>query len=377
MAELQLETLSGGVTQVSIKGKVNDLDHQFLSSVSNVSKKLSHILMDLSGFQGGSEKFFTFLSELSERTKMKIITQDKEVISSCQVAGLPTFPSVKSAALSLAGDEAIGLLKSKLRDVPILNTEAYGLLTYMDQPDWTFKKIEMMVKDKPGLCSQILRIANSAYFRRSNKAETLEQAMVLLGHSNLRQIFFFNFYFSVGDLFRAQKEVIRHGQDCSSLAEFICKAAEGSPDECAKVRMGGLLHDIGSQALSFFFPQQYEKVRAISKNESKLSYVAELLIFGTEHQKVGSILAEKWNFPAYLSGIIGDHHYLQAETWNLFTLPVFCANNFLHERDNIPFAPYQKNLEDYFSLKKKELPWQDIKAEFSKALAEKVNPFEL
>ena len=104
--------------------------------------------------------------------------------------------------------------------------------------------------------------------------------------------------------------------------------------------------------------------------------MAELMVFGTEHQKVGSLLAEKWNFPAYLSGIIGDHHYMQADMWNTLTLPIFCANNFLHERENAPFTPYFQKLEGYFFLKKKELPWKDIRSEFSTALAEKASPFE-
>ena len=376
MAELQIGTVNGGITQVSIKGKVTDLDNQLFTSISNISKKLDQMLVDLSEFQGGGEKFIPLLGNLSKRTKIKVITQDKEVITTCLFAGLATFPTAKSASLSYAGDETISLLKSKLQDVPILNTEAYSLLTYLDQPDWNFKKIEMMIKDKPGVCSQILRVANSAYFRRVNKAETLEQALVTLGCMTLRQMFYFNFYFSVGNLFKAQKEVIQHGQDCSFLADYICKSAGGSPEECAKVRMGGLLHDVGSQALAFFFPKQYEKVKALIKKESKISYLAELLVFGTEHQSIGSILASKWNFPNYLSGVIGDHHYMQSDMWNILTLPVFIANNFLHEREWTPFVPYYQKLEGYFFLKKKDPPWKDIFVEFSEALAEKTGSLD-
>ena len=192
--------------------------------------------------------------------------------------------------------------------------------------------------------------------------------MVTLGFAPLRQIFIYNFYTSVGNFFGAQKETVEHGQDCARLAEYIAKSAGASHAECAKIRLIGLLHDVGRQALAFVFPQQYEKVQHLVRVEKNPSFLAELVVFGTEHQSVGSILANRWNFPDYLSKVIADHHYLKATDWNTLALPVFCANNFLNQRDGEPFSPYYHKLEGYFFLKRAELPWKDIDAEFNEFL---------
>jgi len=364
MGKSRIESLDGGIPQLIVEGIVADNDSEVFALVSHASKKWKHMLVNLQGLKECSAKFFLSLEEVSARTNLKAISTDQKVIGECNKLGIPVFPTLKSASLSFAGDETISLLLRKLKDVPILNTEAYKLIGYVSLPDASFPVMERMIKDNPGLCSQIFRWANSSYFSRQKKAETLSQALVTLGFSNLRQLFVYNFYNSIGTLFQTQAEVIEHGRKCGQLAEFICKGAGSQADECAKVRMGGLLHDIGRMALSFFFPDHYARVRKLIEEKVMPSYVAEMLVFGTEHQAIGSLLCNKWNFPAYLSAIIGDHHYLQAANWNTLTLPVYIASNFLAEQEKTNFNPYYSRLEGYFFIKKKEIPWKDFTAEF-------------
>lgn len=370
MAEFRIETLDGGITQLVISGTVKDNDFELFQMISQASKKWSHVLVNLSQLQHWTPRLFSELQAVSARTRIKAISTDQKLVAACNDAGLAVFPTIKSASLSYAGDETLHLLLRKLRDVPILNTEAYRLIAYVSSNDATFPGLEALIKNNPGLVSQILRWANSAYFARQSKAETLQQAMVTLGFSNLRQLFLFNFYTSVGGLFQSQAAVIDHGRACARLAEYICKSAGGTAEECAKVRMGGLLHDVGRMALAFFFPEHYERVAQQMREKNIPSFMAELLVFGTEHQTVGSLLCNRWNFPTYLGAVIGDHHYLQAENWNTLTLPVFVANNFLHEMEGAPFHPYFSKLEGYFFLKRKDLPWKHLDQEFRAFLAQ-------
>ncbi len=365
MAEYQITTIDGGITQISVSGTVASNDIELFRALSHLSKKFSCTLVNLLELSDTSEDLFDYLDEISSRTRIKIIVKKPELVNKCTEKGLQTFPTIKSASLSYAGEETLRLLISRLRDVPILNTEAYRLIQHSASPDANFAELERMMQNNSGLCSQILRTANSPYFMRSSKAETLQQAMVTLGLAPLRQIFIYNFYNSVGNFFGSQQETVEHGQECAKLAEFIAKAGSASYHECAKVRLIGLLHDVGRQALAFFFPQQYERVRHLIKVEKKPSFLAELVVFGIEHQSIGSILANRWNFPDYLSKVIGDHHYLQAKDWNTLTLPVFCANNFLNKRDGEPFSLFFQKLEGYFFLKKAELPWKNIDDEFN------------
>ncbi|GAB4273423.1 MAG: hypothetical protein Kow0029_13100 [Candidatus Rifleibacteriota bacterium] len=364
MADYQIKTIEGGITQISVSGSVCKNDTDLFRALSQVSSKKKYALVNLLELSDSSEELFEHLDSISSRTKLKIIVKKPELVTKFNQLGLQTFPTIKSASLSYAGDETLRLLVSQLRDVPILNTDAYRLIQHVSSPDANFPELEKMLQNNPGICSQILRTANSPYFMRTSKAETLQQAMVTLGFVPLRQIFIYNFYNSVSNLFQVQKETIEHGQNCAKLAEYIAKSGGATYSECAKVRLIGLLHDIGRQALAFFFPQKYEKVREIILSEKKPSFVAELIVFGIEHQTIGSVLANRWNFPEYLCKVIGDHHYLKAKDWNTLTLPVFCANNFLNKMDGEPYSPYFQKLEGYFFLKRAELPWKNIDNEF-------------
>jgi putative nucleotidyltransferase with HDIG domain len=368
MPEFSIGTIEGGITRMVIRGEAGNADMDLFQALSHLSQKHGHVLIDLSGLVTGSDKFFVHLQEISARTRIKIIATAIPTVEQCRQIGLSVFPTEKSAALSYAGDETIRLLLSRLRDVPILNTEAYQLISYVSSAEATFPQLETMIKSSSGLCSQVFRMANSSFFKRTSRAETLQQALVTLGFSTLRQLFIYNFYTSVGGFFRAQSATIDHGRKCALLAEYIAKSGGANSDECAKVRLAALLHDIGKQALAFFFPQQYERVHTLVKTDGKSSYLAELVVFGTEHQTVGSLLATRWNFPEYLAQVIGDHHYLQAKNWNILTLPVFCANSYLNEADREPFSLYFQKLEGYFFLKKKELPWKNITKGFSEFL---------
>ena len=360
-SNFRIETLGGGITLMVIEGVVGKINFDLFSALSHLSKKRTHALIDLSNLEEGDVSFYEHLRDLSVRMKMKIIATNKVVIQKCNDISLRVYPTTKSASLSYAGDETINLLLRRLRDVPILNAEAYELIGYTSLPDATFEELEAKIKDNSGLCSQIFRMANSSFFCRTSPAETLNQAMVTLGFTMMRQVFLYNFYNSVSALFQAQEALIDHGKQCAILAEFISKSGEASKEECSKVRLGGLLHDIGRQALAFFFPEQYARVMQSIIDEPKPSYLAELMVFGTEHQQVGSLLCSRWNFPKYLSAVLADHHYLQAANWNSLTLPIFVANNYLHERLKEPCSPYFQKLEGYFFLKAKELPWEGDK----------------
>jgi len=272
--------------------------------------------------------------------------------------------------------DTLGIIVSKLRDIPILNTEAYRLIDYVSQPQPSFVELEGMIKNNPGLSSQIARMANSSFFKRSRQIETLNESLVSLGFATLKQIFTFNFYSSVGSILKSQKDVINHGVQCSKLAEFIARGAVSPSDECAKVSLAGLLHDIGQQFLAYFFPSQYEQVKNKIRFESKPTYAAEKLIFGTDHQVLGKLLCDRWNFPPYLGAIIADHHKLSDSVWNGLILPVFCANNFLNERDRVPFEPYLDKLKEYFAMKHREIPWKSIKDEFAACVRGSDSPLQ-
>ncbi|MBF0546285.1 MAG: HDOD domain-containing protein [Candidatus Riflebacteria bacterium] len=375
MGNFRVETLDGGFPFIKIEGTVQKKDNDILRAISGISKTHTSFIINLVELIDADEEFFEHLKGVSARSKLKVISTNSGITSRCLETGLSTFPSLKSAQLSFAGDETVRLLLSKLRDVPILSNDAYKLVSYTNNENANYDELEKMIKDNPGLVSQILRVSNSSYFFRGQTITVLSQALITIGLTHLRRLFVFNFYNSVMGLFGSQKELIKHGKECAMLSEFISKAAGAQKTDLQKMWLGGLLHDVGGQSLAYFFPEKYQVARTLVKEQKMPTYLGELVTFGTEHQSIGKLLAHKWNFPDYLQNIIGDHHYLQNEEGKRLTLPVFCANTYLNNRDGLPAPSYEDKLGEYFGLMKKEIPWGDIEQEFETALEEDKNPF--
>ncbi|MBF0546284.1 MAG: HDOD domain-containing protein [Candidatus Riflebacteria bacterium] len=369
MPTYHVDTLPNGIKSLTIEGSVQKSDDELFRTLSSLSKNTQDLFLNLSAMEDSEQEFFDYLSEISPRLRLRVITKYPAVMEKCSKLGLQVFPSEKSAQLAMTGDNTVKAVLSRLREVPILNTDAYKLMTYIGNPNANMDELEKMIKENPGLVSQILKMANSAMYYRGTKIESLSPAMATLGANNLRMLFLFNFYHGVTNIFGAQKEVIDHGKQCALLSEFIAKSAKAPREEHPKVWLSGLLHDIGQQALAFVFPEKYQLVRKYVEEEKKPSYFGELLTFGIDHQAVGRQLAIKWNFPEYLVNVIGDHHSLKAIGWNRLTLPVFCANNYLNERVGLPFVSYYSKLVGYFMLYKAEVTWAESPGEeFEKAL---------
>lgn len=263
--------------------------------------------------------------------------------------------------------QTLDAILKRLRDLPILNTEAYRLIDYCSKPEVSFETLEGMIKKNPNLSGQIFRLANSPFYKRAKAIETLNDALVLLGITTLKQIFTQNFYGSLGKILNTQFRMLNHGKECGHLSEYIARNAGMNVIDCSKVHMGGLLHDIGQLFLAFLFPSQFEQARSLAKSEKIQIFQAETKIFGITHQEVGAVICSKWNFPNYLIEIIKAHHN-QGATIPQEAVPVFCANNYLRNRDNEPFQPYEKPLQDFFAARKKPFPWKSLKDEFRQYL---------
>jgi|GEM_PF-6947944 putative nucleotidyltransferase with HDIG domain len=70
--------------------------------------------------------------------------------------------------------------------------------------------------------------------------------------------------------------------------------------------VGGLLHDIGKLILASFFADDYQIVLQLVV-EGKDFATAEREIIGADHCEIGQEIAKRWNLPASIIEVIGDH----------------------------------------------------------------------
>ncbi len=199
---------------------------------------------------------------------------------------------------------------SKVKAFPAMPTTATRLLPLLDDPDVSFNEIEDIIRYDPGLTANILKLTNSAYFGIPIKVHSVRQAMSLLGWKRLLQLVMTLCMSSLMkkpipgyDLPRG--ELWRHSIAVSIAAENIVKYL--SIPDADEVFTAALLHDVGKLILGGFVKKDLEFIQDMVAKGFSFD-VAENIILGTDHAKVGANILRQWSFPDDLVNAVGWHH---------------------------------------------------------------------
>ncbi|MFN2370870.1 MAG: HDOD domain-containing protein [Candidatus Krumholzibacteriia bacterium] len=160
------------------------------------------------------------------------------------------------------------------------------------------------------LTMRVLRVVNSALYRRSDDAEirTVHKAVIRIGFDTVRNLALgLSVFDMMSKLSRSPSLVgiARHSLVTAGLAQLLAEASGKVATEEAFVT--ALIHDIGKVVLLECSPAQMEAVaRAGAAGEAGLA--AERRGFGITHDRAGRRLARRWQLPTDLQNLIGDHH---------------------------------------------------------------------
>jgi putative nucleotidyltransferase with HDIG domain len=161
------------------------------------------------------------------------------------------------------------------------------------------------------LTASVIQTANSVVLGFSVNCTSLRDAVMRIGFRRLKTLLLgaavsgplsrrLNGY-RLGD-----GKLWDHSLATGMAAQWIAQAVRYPKPEEAYV--AGLLHDMGKLLLDQFIQLDYQRVyEAISVKQRCLWEVEEELI-GIDHPKVGSLMAEKWQFPEILTDAILYHH---------------------------------------------------------------------
>ncbi len=217
--------------------------------------------------------------ELSEDTKrIKNDIQDKIMME------VSTFPSMPRAGV-------------KLRAL-------------FNEKDVQISEIEQIMRHDPGLTTNVLRLANSAYFGIPTKVGSLKQAVMLLGIKRFAQIAVSASMSKTMDKTvegydLSPGELWLHSIAASNTAEALAKNKKFA--ETNDVFTPALLHDMGKLVLGKFVKEEFQKIESIVAKG--VPWVrAENMVFGTDHAEVGAQILTKWSFPDDIVNAVRWHH---------------------------------------------------------------------
>ncbi|HBA84413.1 MAG TPA: hypothetical protein DCZ95_10000 [Verrucomicrobia bacterium] len=219
-----------------------------------------------------------------------------------------------SIPLSLVTDEETELisetLAKEINTIPQFPKHILTLQEMLKNPSVDFQKVARIVRKDPSLTMEVLRMANSAYYRRYNRIENSELAVSILGLRGLRFILqSFGARKAMEDKYSSDllNRLWEHSTEVADIASALCRHYRIDEEVAEVTYVGGLLHDIGKIILEGRHPQTYKALTGICAHKHVPVNVVEDLIEGVNHALIGAKMAARWNIPERIVSII--RHY--------------------------------------------------------------------
>ena len=217
----------------------------------------------------------------------------------------------------------------EIKGLPTFPEHVVELLKMCKSQDADINVIAGKIKLDVALTSDVIKLANSAGFITMGKTDDISKAIVKIGLKNLHSILLAsNARKILESRYSKFEEIWEH---CGRVAFYAKTIAlkYGMHDIAENAYITGLLHDIGKVILLAVDINAVKQIAEIVKNRDIISTsVMEEIAIGISHAEIGSLVAEKWNFPEYMAATIKYHHspLLLPEKFRDIANTVYLAN---------------------------------------------------
>ena len=201
-------------------------------------------------------------------------------------------------------------IRMEVSSFPSMPKAAVKLRAVLKEDDVSIIEIENILRQDPGLSTNVLRLANSAFFGVSSKVGSLKKAVMLLGIKRFEQIAISacmnkTMDKAVEGYDLSPGELWLHSIVVSTTAEALAKFFKIS--DTNDVFTPALLHDMGKLILGKFVNEESKQIENIvAKGESMVR--AESMVLGTDHAEIGALILNKWSFPVDIVNAVRWHH---------------------------------------------------------------------
>jgi len=200
------------------------------------------------------------------------------------------------------------ILTNEVR-LPSLPSIAMRILNAVKTDEASLGELAKIVSSDPALAARVLKLSNSSFYQLSQKVDSIQKALTILGTETLKNIalsfvivrcmqtsdgsgFNFDFFW-------------RRAVTAAVASDLISNAIDRRSDD---IFITALLQDIGIVILYLCMSEEYLKVLDEKRVTGIPITAAEQKAFNFDHQEVGTQILQKWGLPESIYLPIRYHH---------------------------------------------------------------------
>jgi putative nucleotidyltransferase with HDIG domain len=260
--------------------------------------------------------------------------------------------------------ENLSILSSSIvnnvNSLPQFPENILAIQKMINDPRSDMSGIAKQISMDPAMTADILKIVNSAQYMLSKKVENIAEAVKMIGIRGIKNLLYsYGTQKILGDETDEKKVLWKHSYKTAFYAYNLARNFRRDKNLMDDVYVGGILHDMGKIIFFNVHPDLLNNIRNFCAEKNLPSNTFENLSAGMNHAEIGSLIAEKWNFPEDLVAAIRFHHDPGSAPPDKQDMveAVYLANMFCeYEAGNVSFDQFEtKPLEDFGINSKKQV----------------------
>ncbi len=184
------------------------------------------------------------------------------------------------------------------------------VLELAGRDDTNMGDIAQVIQYDPFLTADILKACNSAVFGLKQPAESMGDAVTLLGMDQIVELVLIK---SAGRILdpdptapAMEKELWRAAVASALITKHL--ARELGMDHRNALFTSALLKDIGKTLVQRFLKDHHNRIQELIIDKGMAPQAAEKKVIGVDHAELGAMIGKLWKFPPRMIRIIRHHH---------------------------------------------------------------------
>jgi len=199
-----------------------------------------------------------------------------------------------------------------VRRLPPMPRSVEELLAAAAGKDQSDQQLLEIVRHDPGLCADLLHLANTFCDTGEGTVDTIEEAVEFVGVRPMAQLigvwYARNVILEQFAKLEHLDEYFNHSHEISLSCRILAETAEMDKHQCQAYSVAGLIHDVGRLIIMLAGGKNTAHLMGTPCSLMQSIIKDERESFAMDHCEIGMRICRRWNFSGFLQEGLLRHH---------------------------------------------------------------------